>query len=107
MSGTNTSARIKAEAVREVAFGAITNTLTALGSPIEFTIKEARFVNTTDADLYFSFYNDLNNIRVAAKSAYTLDLQTNNMAFIPGDIIKIAYVTVPTEGAAWVEVTYT
>lgn len=107
MSGTNTGARLKTEAVREVAFGSITSTLTQLGADVQFTIKAVRFNNTTDADLYFSVYNGITGIRIAAKSSFTFDLQTNNICLVPGDKILIAYVTAPTEGAAWVETFYT
>lgn len=108
MSGTNTGARLKSEAVREVAFGSITSTLTQLGAAIGFTIKAVRFVNGTDADMYFSYYGGVNNIRVQAGTAFTFDLQTNNMCLVPGDVIKIADTGVAaTSGYAWVETFYT
>lgn len=108
MSGTNTGARLKSEAVREVAFGSLTSTLTQLGADIGFTIKSVRFVNTTDVDVYFSLYNGLKNIRVSTQSAFTFDLQTNNMCLIPGDKILVADTGVgASSGNVWAETYYT
>jgi hypothetical protein len=110
MSGTNTGARVKSEAYRYLAFGSINSTLTQMGALIGFTLKELRFSNTTDVDLDFSIYNGLRNIRVASGSAFTFDLQTNNMCMVEGDAILVAYTSdmgAPTKGNTWVETYYT
>jgi hypothetical protein len=109
MSGTNTGARVKSEAIRELAFGAVPAVLTQMGALVGFTLKSLRFVNTTDVDIYFSIYNGLKNIRVAAFTAFTFDLQTNNMSMVEGDAILVSYTTMgaPTLGNVWVETYYT
>lgn len=109
MSGTNTGARVKSEAIRELAFGAVPAVLTQIGPVVAFTLKSLRFVNTTDVDIYFSIYAGLNNIRLAAYSAFTFDLQTNNMTMVDGDPILVSYTSMgaPTLGNVWVETYYT
>lgn len=109
MSGTNTGARIKAEEIRELAFGDATATLTQLGPDVGFTLKALRFNNGFDQDMYVSLYGGLRTTRVAAGSAFTFDLQANNMCMNKGDAILTSYTAdgAPGSGTFSVEAYYT
>lgn len=110
MSGTNTGARIKAELLRELAFGAATSTLTQLGADVGFTLKALRFNNQFDVDMYVSLYGGIVTTRVAAGSSFTFDLQANNMCMNRGDAILTSYTSdmgAPGSGIFSVEAYYT
>lgn len=104
--------RLRAEPVREIAFGAITALLAAVGNPTTHIGRLVCFVNNTDADLYFSLDGANNNYRLSAYSFRLLDVSTNQTTkdnlFIPeGQYFYIAHTgAAPTLGNAWIEYSY-
>ncbi len=106
--GNNAFARLKGEAIREIAFGALTNTYQQLGADVAFVLKQIDLTNTTDADIYLTNDSTKNIWRIpAGVICKTIDLSTNNMALVPGDQLFVKYVTAPTTGNFWVEALYT
>lgn len=104
--------RLRAEAIREVAFGAIGALLTAVGNPTTHIGRLVRFVNDTDQDLYFSLDGANNHYRLPPLSFLLLDVSTNQTTkdnlFIPeGQVFYVAHAGVaPTIGNAWIEYNY-
>jgi len=102
--------RIRAEALREAAFGTLTNTLAALGTATTHIGRIVKFTNNTDEDVYFSLDGANNHFRLPPLSFLLLDLSTNQTTkdnfFCPeGQVFYVRYVTVaPTTG--WVSVEY-
>jgi len=101
--------RLRAEAIREVAFGAITGALAAVGAATTNPGRLVRFVNTTDSELYVSLDGTNNHFRIPVASFMLLDVSTNQTTkdnfFIPeGQVFYVAHVGgAPTTGSFWVE----
>lgn len=104
--------RLRFETIREVAFGAITANLTAVGAAIASPARIVRIVNGTNQDVYFSIDGANNHIRLPSVSFILFDLTANKVrdegAFIAeGTIFYIRHAGVaPASGNAWVEVCY-
>ena len=104
--------RFRAEPVREIAFGAITALLTAVGAATTHIGRIVRFVNNTDQDLYFSLDGANNHFRLPAYSFFLPDVSANktrkdNLFVGEGQYFYIAHTGVaPTLGNAWIEYVY-
>jgi len=102
--------RVRAEALREAAFGTLTNTLAAIGTATTHIGRIVKFTNNTDQDVYFSLDGVNNHFRLPSLSFVLLDCSTNGTKldnfFIPeGQVFYVRYVTVaPATG--WVSVEY-
>lgn len=95
---SNSGVRIKAEALREVAFSSITSSYAQLTPDFTHTIKLAVITNTTDADIYVSFDGVDPHMRVIKNSQRIFDLKTNDFFLQNPDKIYIKYVTAPSLG---------
>jgi len=101
--------RLRAEAVREVAFGAIGAALAAVGAATASPGRLVRFVNNTDQDVYFSLDGVNNHFRLPPLSFLLFDVSANQTTkdnyFIPmGQLFYIQHAGVaPTLGNAWIE----
>jgi len=104
--------RLRAEAIREVAFGTLTNTLAAVGAATTHIGRLVKFTNNTDQDIYVSLDGVTNHFRLPAISFLLIDVSTNQTTkdnfFIPeGQVFYMRYVTVaPTSGWASAEYVY-
>ena len=104
--------RVTFDPVRELAFGAFTATLTALGTPLTDNVRLISFSNSTDEDVYVSFDGTTNHLRLVGNSFKLLDLSANKVRddglFLAAGIqINIAYEsTLGTLGDFWAEVMY-
>lgn len=104
--------RLLFEAIREVAFGAITANYAAVGAAIASPARLVRLTNDTDQDLYFSIDGTTNHMRLPPYSFLLLDLTANKVrdegAFIAqGTIFYIKHTgAAPGSGNAWIEVIY-
>lgn len=100
------------EAVREIAFGSVSGTYTAVGNAITDHARIVRFVNTMDTEMYISLDASVDHIRLASGSFLLLDLSSNKirndgLVFAVGTIFHVKQVvTAPTSGNLWVEVLY-
>lgn len=100
-----------AEPLRSAAFGDITGSLVALGSPLEHPARVLFFTNGTDATIYLSFTTANNQFALLAGSSLTLDVTTNKsfdegLYFVVGTQPYIAYATAPTSGSVYLSIVY-
>lgn len=113
----NFGARLKAEPVRELAFGAFAASGTNFvllksaanpGGLIQFYTKILTFCNTMNVDMYISLDGINNHFRIASESGRTIDLRNNDIYQIPGDAMYARYFGsgAPASGAIWAEVLY-
>lgn len=104
--------RVRADAVREAAFGSIGANYAALGSALTDNCRIFSAFNSTDADVYISFDGSTNHLRMAAGTGFVFDLTANKVRddglFISkGTIIYQKRVSgAPTSGAVWAQVAY-
>ena len=68
----------KVDAIRSVAFGSITGSYVALGSPLAYPARIICFTNTTDQDVFLSTDGSTNQILVPAGSFKLFDITTNH-----------------------------
>ncbi len=102
--------RAEFDEVREVAFGSIGASYSAIGTALTDHARIIRFVNSTDDEVYISSDGSTNNFRMSANSFILFDFSTNK---IRDDGLFVAIGTqfyvkrvsgAPTEGAVWIEV---
>lgn len=106
---SNTGARLKPEAIREVAFGSITANYAQMGGVFSGPLRLIYIGNSTDKTIYLSLDGTTDHFRVAPNSFKLLDLKTNDSFINSGQVIYIRGVSgdLPTSGDAWVEAMYT
>lgn len=106
---------VRWDTLRSLAFGSMsTINWIDIGTPFEVQTRILTFTNTTDADVYISTIgiNGQEQILSPAKSIKVYDLTTNaanpgGYLVIPeGTWFKTKALTVPTEGALYVEAIY-
>lgn len=103
----NSGQSLKDEALREVAFGSITNTYANLGAALTHDAFRVKVRNNTDADMYFSWDGTNDHMKLPAFSGDVLDNKTNDAFRKSGDRLKIKYgSSAPTQGWASLEVEY-
>lgn|SRR5690554_5723013 len=100
----NTGSRLKPEAIREVAFGAVTANYVQMGGVFQGPLRTIRICNDTDVDLYYSIDGVVNNFRLKSNSFLLLDCKTNDGFFDTGQSISVKAVSgLPGSGTTWVE----
>mgnify|MGYP001593995418 CR=1 FL=1 len=97
------------EAVRELAFGGISGTYAAVGTPVSSRARIIRFVNSTNADIYISLDGVTNHLRLSSSGFFLIDFSSNKIQddglFIAeGTQFYAKQVTAPTSGTVWIEV---
>ena len=104
--------RVAFDPVRQLAFGAFTGTLTALGTPLGDNVRLISFSNSTNQDVYISFDGVNNHLRLVSNSFKLLDLSANKIRddglfLAAGTQLYAAYVgTLGTSGNVWAEVMF-
>jgi hypothetical protein len=103
----------KADAIRSVAFGSITASYVALGTPLGFPARIICFTNTTDQDVFLSTDGSTDQILVPAGSFKLFDITTNHrpvnhddFVFAIGTQFYVKYAAAPSKGAVYIEVIY-
>ena len=103
------------EPLRSLAFGGISGSYAAVGSPTENTVKVFCITNNTQGDMIFSVDNTVakGQMFVAAGSYKLYDVQANMNAqfddkyvFPVGTQFYVKQDTAPVDGAVYVEVMY-
>ena len=103
------------EPLRSLAFGGISGSYAAVGSPTENTVKVFCITNNTQGDMIFSVDNTVaaGQMYVAAGSYKLYDVQANMNAqfddkyvFPVGTQFYVKQDTAPVDGAVYVEVMY-
>lgn len=104
--------RVTFEPIRELAFGSIGASYSAVGTlTVDYT-RLVRFVNSTDVEVYISLDGSTNNIRLASGSFMLLDFTTNQVDeagfFVAkGTVFYVKRVSgAPSSGSVWIEVVY-
>lgn len=99
----------RADSLRSVAFGSITNSYTNLGTPLTHNWRMWRITNNTNGDMFFSFDGTNDNLFVPANSFVLYDISanddtTNNPLFMSlGTQFLIKYSSAPTSGSVYLE----
>jgi hypothetical protein len=102
--------RVKIDAVRQLAYTALSTSFTALGGPTTTHTRIFRLVNTTNTDVYISVDGVTNNFRLASGSFLLLDLSTNRIQddglfLMVGTQFYVATVTgSAASGNVWLEI---
>jgi hypothetical protein len=104
--------RVAFDPVRELAFGSVSGTYAALGTPTSDNVRLISFSNSTNEDVYISFNGVTNHLRLVPNSFKLLDLSANKVRddglFIAVQTqIYVKYVSsLGTSGNVWAEVMY-
>jgi len=72
------SIRALFEPIRSVAFGGISGTYAAVGTPLAFPAHAFRIINNTDGDMFFSLDGVDNHLFVPASSFVLYDISANH-----------------------------
>ena len=104
--------QVQFEPLRSVAFGSITGSYTALGSPLVYSARMMRLVNATDKDMFISDDGTNNKLYVPSNSFILYDFSTNryepdsSFYVAAGTQIYIKYAAAPGSGAFYLEAIY-
>lgn len=104
--------KVQFDAVREVAFGSVGASFSAVGTALTDHARLIRFVNSLDNEIYVSYDGVNNNFRMAPNSYILFDFSTNKIRddglFVSvGTQFYVKRVSAaPTKGSMWIEVVY-
>ena len=105
---SNSGLSVKNEAIREVAFGSINASFTALGAVLAHDCFRITMMNDTDQNIYVSTDGSTEYIKVSAQSGRVFDDKTNDAYRKAGTQYSIKYdAGAATVGAFWIEAEYT
>lgn len=102
--------KVDFDAVREISFGSISASYTAIGTALTDHARLFCISNSTDVEVYISFDGVTNHLRLAANSFKLFDLTANEVQedgfFLSvGTSFYVKRVSgAPASGAVWVEV---
>lgn len=97
------------DTIRTLAFGSISGTYAAVGTPLIFPTRLICFTNNSNGDMFFSSDGVNNQLFVAAGSFKLFDLNTNRLlqqqywVFAIGTQFYVKQSTAPTSGAVYIE----
>lgn len=97
------------DTIRTLAFGSISGTYAAVGTPLIFPTRLICFTNNTNGDMFFSADGVNNQLFIAAGSFKLFDLNTNRLyqqqlwVFPTGTQFYVKQSTAPTSGAVYIE----
>jgi len=93
---------VRVDALRQVAYTAVTGSYTVLGSVFAHAMRILKLVNNTDADMFFSFDGATNNDFIPAGGFSLYDLTTNGIGqefvFQIGTQVYLKYSSAPSKG---------
>ena len=87
------------DAIKSTAFGSITASYTALGTPITHIARILKIVNGTDTAMFFSFDGTTDNDYIPAGGFTLYDLDSNQLSISVNTQVSVKYETVPTSGS--------
>lgn len=106
--------RAMIDVLRTLAFGSITGSYTAVGTPLAFQARIICFTNTTNEDVLFSMDGVHDQLIVPAGSFKLFDITTNHRPVNQDDFCLangtqwyVKYTAVPASGAVYIELVYT
>lgn len=74
---SNFSTRLRVEAARELAFGSVAASYTAIGTPFTHAIGILYLLNSTNESVWISFDGVVDHVPLASGSFLLLDVTTN------------------------------
>lgn len=101
----------RVDALRSLAFGSISGTYAALGTPFAHPMRVVRFINNTNGDIFVSFDGTTNNLFVPAGSFVLYDIAsdddpTDQFRIVKGTQIYIKQSSAPSSGTFYLECIY-
>lgn len=107
------TSKAQVDTLRSAAFGSITGSYTAVGSPLAFPARIICFTNTTDKDVLVSMDGTTDQLIVPAGSFKLFDITTNHrpvnqddFCFANGTQWYVKYVAAVGSGAFYIEIVY-
>lgn len=106
------SLQAKIDILRSVAFGSITGSYVAFGTPLGHQTRMLRFINDTDAAVFISTDGTNNMLYIPAGSFILYDVCTNReqaaptFVFAVGTQFYIKYSTAPSKSSVYLECIY-
>jgi hypothetical protein len=105
--------KAQVDVLRTLAFGSITGSFVAVGTPFSFQARIICFTNTTNHDVIFSMDGTTDQLIVPAGSFKLFDVTTNHrpvnqddFCFANGTQWYVRYTAAPGSGAVYIEVVY-
>jgi hypothetical protein len=95
--------------IRNLAFGSISGTFAAVGTPLTQPVRLITFVNATDGDMFFSDDGISDKLFLPAGSFKLFDITTNRLtidtiwAFAVNTQFYVRQSTVPSKGSVYIE----
>ena len=103
-------ARAQIEPIRSLAFGSISASYAAVGTPSDSAIRIICFTNDTEGDKFFSRNGSTDEIVVLAGSFKLFDIQSNinprredKFVFDKGTQFSVKQITAPVSGSVYIE----
>jgi hypothetical protein len=107
------SQRAQLEPLRSLAFGSISGSYAAVGTPFANPCRLICFSNNTEGDMFFSRDGSTDELFVAAGSFKLFDIASNqkntnqsDLVFEQGTQWYVKQSTAPVSGAVYIEVLY-
>lgn len=102
---------VRFDAVRSMAFGSITNSYTALGTPFGHAMRVLNLRNTTDQGIYISFDGTTDNDYLPASSFALYDLTSDqdvneHFRYQNNTQVFVKYASAPASGAVYLTAIY-
>ena len=102
----------KLDTLRSLAYGSISGTYAAIGSPLTYAANAFRFINNTNGDMFVSDDGTNDKLFVPAGSFVLYDVASNKV--VPGNNLKMAaltqfyvrYSSSPSSGSVYLEIIY-
>ncbi len=102
---------VRLDTVRSLAFGGISGSYAAVGTPIQHNWREVHFINNTDGDVFFSADGINDNVFVPAGSFALYDIASNSNSSVGATDLLFALFTqfyvkqsvAPTLGSVYVQ----
>ncbi len=105
---------VRVDAYKTLAFGGISGTFAAVGTPVTHNWRAFRIVNATNGDLIISLDGTTNNLFMPASTFVLYDVSTNSTPSNENDGLVVGIgtqfyakqSTAPTSGAVYIEGIY-
>lgn len=104
--------QVKFDTIRSLAFGSISGSYAAIGTPTTINARLICITNTTDTDMFIST-DGVNNMLIVPHGSFKLfDLQTNRFSLDQQFVVPIntqfyvKQVTAPGSGTVYLEIVY-
>lgn len=108
----NSAQIVRFETLRSLAFGSISGTYAAVGTPLIHSARVIVIDNTTDADVFISFDGINNQIIIIAHSGKIIDFSSNRtepvgVLELPSNTtVYVKQVSAPSSGSVYVTSMY-